>query len=405
MFEKKQIWIVSEFYYPVLTSTGYYITEIAEFLAENGKNINVICTNSTYNHNVEHEFLKKEYRNGVIIHRIKSYSTDKSNFVKRAFNLSYSSIRLFFKLLFSVHKNDEILVVTNPAFLIVLMPLVKFLKGVQYKILVHDIFPENLAAIGKISENQFQFKILKRIFDFSYSNAELCIALGRDMREVLSGKIGRSTGIEIITNWSDTNEVEALNKSQTNLIKKLKLQNKFIFQFAGNLGNLQGIENILEAIKLVNNSEIHFLFIGSGTLENKIKKFIESNKQNNLTLLGFQKRENQNDFLNACDIGIVTLSNGMFGLGVPSKSYNIMASGKPLLVIADEKSEIGLCVKEHRIGWVVNPDDPVTLSEEFSRIYYECVSNGGPDISNPREIALNYFSKEKVLKKYFNLFN
>lgn len=405
MVSKKKIWIVSEFYYPVLTSTGFYVTEIAEFLAKNGKNINVICTNSNYNQKLEYEFIKRECRNGVVIHRIKSYRTDSINFVKRSFKLLITSARLFIKLLFSATKNDDVLVVTNPAFLIVLMPFVKFIKGINYKILVHDIFPENLAAIGKISENQIRYKILKKIFDYSYSNAELCIALGRDMKEVLSAKIGRSTGIEIITNWSDTDEVQALNKCQTNLIKKVNLQNKFIFQFAGNLGNLQGLENILEAIKLVHNSEIHFLFIGSGAFENKIQKFIELSNLNNLTLLDFQNRENQNDFLNACDIGIVTLSDGMFGLGVPSKSYNIMASGKPLLVIADDKSEISLCVREHQIGWVVKPNDPIALSNEISKIYKECKFNAAKDLLNSRKVALNYFSKEIILKKYCALFN
>lgn len=52
----------------------------------------------------------------------------------------------------------------------------------------------------------------------------------------------------------------------------------------------------------------------------------------------FQDRSQQNDFLNACDIGIVTLNDGMYGLGVPSKSYNIWAAGKPILYIGDDNS-------------------------------------------------------------------
>jgi glycosyltransferase involved in cell wall biosynthesis len=404
MEEEKKIWIVSEFYYPVLTSTGYYITEIAEFLATKKKNINVICTDSKYNENDNFNYVKKENRNGVLIHRIKSESLDKNNFLKRTIKLFFSSIKLFYKLFISVRKNDEILIVTNPAFLILLMPILKFFKGVNYKILVHDIFPENLVAIGKINKTSFINKFLKLWFDFSYSQAEKCIAIGRDMEEILLKKNVKPSNLCFIPNWADTDEVQPISKNQTNLINKSNLKDRFVFQFAGNLGHAQGIENILASIKLLSNLKIHFLFIGSGAMENKIKEFINNNPLNNVTHVGFQKRSEQNDFLNACDVAIVTLSDGMFGLGVPSKSYNIMATGKPILIIADDNSEISQCVKENNIGWVVKPNDPVQLKKHFELIYQEYVSNKLLNISNSREIALNFFSKRIILNKYFELF-
>lgn len=404
MEEEKKIWIVSEFYYPVVTSTGYYITEIAEFLATKKKNINVICTDSKYNENDNFNYVKKEYRNGVLIHRIKSEGLDKNNLIKRTVKLFFSSIKLFYKLFISVRKKDEILIVTNPAFLILLMPFLKFFKGVNYKILVHDIFPENLVAIGKINKNSFINKFLKLWFDFSYSQAEKCIAIGRDMEEILLKKNVKPTNLCLIPNWADTDEVQPISKNQTNLINKLNLKDKFIFQFAGNLGHAQGIENILASIQLLSNLKIHFLFIGAGAMENKIKEFINNNPLNNVTHLGFQKRSEQNDFLNACDVAIVTLSDGMFGLGVPSKSYNIMATGKPILIIADDNSEISLCVKENNIGWVVRPNDPVLLKKHFELIYNEYVNNKVLNISDSREIALNFFSKKIILNKYFELF-
>lgn len=405
MKKEKQIWIVSEFYYPVVTSTGYYITEIAEYLATKKNNVNVLCTDSKYNENDDFEFINKEYVNGVYIQRVKSGNLDKNNFVKRTFKLFRSSFKLFIKLVFLIKKNDEVLIVTNPAFLILLMPLLKFIKGIEYKILVHDIFPENLVAIGKINSSSPLFNILKKLFDYSYSKAEVCIAIGRDMREVLLKKKVKFSNISLISNWSDTNQVQSLHKSETKLVNKLNLSDKFIFQFAGNLGYAQGIENLIEAIKLVRNDNIHFLFIGSGAMENKIKNFIKTNTLNNVTQIGFQDRSNQNDFLNACDVAIVTLNDGMYGLGVPSKSYNIMASGKPILVIADKNSEISLSVTEHNIGWSVIPNNPILLNDLFLEIYGEFIENNWNNISNPREIALKLFAKEIILNKYCRLFN
>lgn len=404
MKRESKIWIVSEYYYPIVTSTGYYITEIAEFIATKRDNVHVICTNAKYNEKDNIKVNKEEIRKGVHIHRLLSGSIDKNNFFQRIIRLVHSSVGLFNKLVFSVNKNDQVLIVTNPAFLILLMPIIKLFKGLKYTILVHDIFPENLVAIGKISKSSILYKLLKKIYNFSYSRADKCIAIGRDMKEVLVDKIGDVSKICIIPNWSDTEDVNSLDKEDTLTIKRLNLNNKFIFQFAGNLGHAQGLENIIESIKLVRNKNIHFLFIGSGAMEKAIENFIKTNLLNNVTHIGFQNRSDQNDFLNACDVALVTLNDGMFGLGVPSKSYNIMATGKPILIIAHDKSEISLCVTEYNLGWVIEPNNPVKLSCLFEDIYTEYEKNKKFTKSNSREIAENIFSKNIILNMYSDLF-
>ena len=73
------------------------------------------------------------------------------------------------------------------------------------------------------------------------------------------------------------------------------------------------------------------------------------------------QRIDQTNFLNACDISLISLAPGMCGLGVPSKAYNIMAAGKPIIAIVEPKSEIGLLVQEEGIGWVVKPGQVDTL--------------------------------------------
>lgn len=405
MNKERKFWIVSEYYYPIVTSTGYYMTEIAEFLATKKNNVHVICTNAKYNEKKNIKVRKEEIRNGVHIHRILSGNIDKNIFFQRIIRLLHSSVGLFNKLLFSVNKKDQILIVTNPAFLILLMPIIKLFKGIKYTILVHDIFPENLVAIDKIRNSSLSYKLLKKIFDFSYSQADKCIAIGRDMKLVLMDKIGESSKICVIPNWSDTEDVKPLDKKETNTINKLNLNNKFIFQFAGNLGYAQGLNNILDAIKCVNNTYIHFLFIGSGAMEKTIANFIKTNLINNVSQIGFQNRNEQQDFLNACDVAIVTLNDGMFGLGVPSKSYNIMATGKPILMIAHEKSEISLCITEYNLGWIVEPNNPTKLSCLFEDIYTEYEKNKSFNKNNSREIAENYFSKDIILNMYSDLFN
>lgn len=125
----------------------------------------------------------------------------------------------------------------------------------------------------------------------------------------------------------------------------------------------------MNAIDMVKNKDCKFLFVGAGAKRNDIESFAE--RHENTVYAGFRSRSNQNDFLNACDIGIVTLADGMYGLGVPSKSYNIMATGKPILYIGESDSEIALCIKRYNIGWVVEPNNPSLLKDKIEDILRE----------------------------------
>ena len=397
-----KIWIISEYYYPIVTSTGYYITEIAEYLSSKGMDVHVISTEAKYNELSVYNFEKKEIHNGVNIVRVKVGDIDKNNFILRTFRLFKTSISLFIKAMQNIKRGDTILVVTNQAFIILLMPIMKFFKGIRYSLLVHDIFPENLAAIRGVKSSSLTFKILKNIFDRAYAAPDTCISIGRDMREVLTKKIGNSDNLEYIPNWSDIEDVYPLKKEDTKLYNQLYKQKEFVFQFAGNLGHAQGLDNIMSAIKLIKNPAINFLFVGGGAKYETISEF--SKNYENVQVIGFQDRNTQNDFLNACDISIVTLSDGMYGLGVPSKSYNIMAAGKPILMIGDERSEISLCIKEYNLGWVVQPNDPELLCSIINEIYND--QSTLDNISkNTRKVAEEVFSKNTILEKYYNLFN
>lgn len=402
MNSEKKTWIVSEYYYPTVASTGYYITEIAEYLATKNINIHVICTNSNYNDTNNQATKKYEIINNVHIHRVFTGNINKNIFILRGIRLLWASLRLFTKLISNVSKSDKILAVTNPAFLFLLLPIIKKVKNLEYTILVHDIFPENLAAIGKIRKNTFSYKILKILFDHAYSQAETCVAIGRDMIEVIKLKIDNKSKIVFIPNWAEVTDVFPIAKEKTRMITNLHLEGKFVFQFAGNLGHAQGLDNILEAIKLIDNNNLHFLFVGSGAKEETIRNFVKNNPLNNVTLAGFQNRDEQNDFLNACDIAIITLNEGMFGLGVPSKSYNIMAAGKPIIIVADENSEISLCVKDFKIGWVVEPNNPKLLKDIFCNASEDKDSIKEIKIRS-RQIAENNFAKESILHKYLEL--
>lgn len=398
-----RIWLISEYYYPVVVTTGYYVTEIAEYLAKKGKDVGVICTNNTYYDSDVISSVEHENHNGVEIFRVLGKRITKDNFVKRAIRLLLSSFLIYKLAKKLIKEGDEVIVLTNPAFLMLFMSKIRRLTGCRYHILVHDIFPENLVSIGKFSNQSAIFKYLKNLFDKAYTAADSCISIGCDMTEVIKAKTNNSKPIVKITNWADIDDVCLLNKKDTKLYQEYneELKDNVIFMFAGNLGKAQGLDNYLEAISLSSNTNVRFLFVGAGAKAEDIKRFSKSNDK--VVFAGFRNRSEQNDFLNACDIGVVTLADGMFGLGVPSKSYNLMATGKPILYIGDSNSEIASCINKYDIGWVVEPNNPQALQEMIDNIMKQPEKIPQKGIQ-ARKAANEVFAKPVVLEQYNRFF-
>ena len=74
-------------------------------------------------------------------------------------------------MLFKSKKEDQVFIVTNPAFLLLLTSYVASVKRLKLYVLVHDVFPENVVAAGIIKPNSFALKILKNLFDKAYSRS------------------------------------------------------------------------------------------------------------------------------------------------------------------------------------------------------------------------------------------
>jgi glycosyltransferase involved in cell wall biosynthesis len=174
-------------------------------------------------------------------------------------------------------------------------------------------------------------------------------------------------------------------------------------QFAGNIGRVQGIEQMLAASEILKNENIHFIFIGNGAQKKWLVEQVHSRQLTNVTLLDFMPRKEQQVFLNSCDIGLVSLTSGMTGLGVPSKTYNILAAGKPIIAIVEPTSEIGLLVQEERVGWVVPPLDPEGLA---SAIREASKSSKLDEMGHrAREVAEHKYSLEAIVLKYREIFS
>ena len=240
---------------------------------------------------------------------------------------------------------------TNPPLLPFIALLLKYLKGCKLVLLIHDVYPEVLVAAGLCKPSSFIVKIGQAINRFLYDSASRIITLGRDMTALAEAKLSKDTDkIICITNWADNEIVRPINKASNTLLEELGLSDKFVCLYAGNMGRTHGIEYLAETAKNTQliQPEIHFLVIGSGSKKKWLEDYIRRENISNITIIPISVRLESEQIisLTACDVAIILFVPGMAGVSVPSRMYNHMAAGKPIIAMADECSEIAQVIKE-----------------------------------------------------------
>ncbi len=354
---ESRLWVFSEVYYPEETGTGYYITKIAEHLSKTRK-VGAICVQPSYSRYGDRA-PQYEIHNGVEIFRCQSIIPKNRSLPARLIKVASITLSLSWNAAFRLRRGDSILVVTNPPTLPTLAALLSVFYRTPYFLLINDMYPEVLVACGLMKESSLAYKVLRRVSRFVLRRAHRIITVGRDMQQKasLSRSRGAAEGIVVIPQWSDSGQICPSPRNENVLLRELGLTHKFIVEYAGNMGHPHGVETLAEVIKtLRSDPDIHFLILGSGIKRQLLDDLVTSGAQN-LTLLHELPRKDQQTFLNACDVSIMALVPGMLGLGVPSRTYNLMAAGKPVIALVSEDSETAKVVREEGIGWVVAPGD------------------------------------------------
>lgn len=395
------LWVLTEPYYPEETSTGYYLTRIAEGLAD-VFNVKVLCGQPNYSAR-SIDAPKHEIHKNVEIFRAAGTRLNKNVILLRLVNMATLGTSIFFKALLHFRAGDRILVVTTPPSLPFIAAVASLYRGASYALLIHDNYPEILVAAGKTHENSFLTKFMDFWNRWLYKYASKIIVVGRDMRElVLAKSAGLDVPVVTIPNWAELESVQPEPRGDNELLKQLGLSGKFVFLYAGNMGHPNDLESIIRCAEMLNeHPSIHFIFLGTGVKKAWLESEVQEKELTNVTILGPRPRTEQIIFLNACDVALVSLVDKMWGVSMPSRTYNILAAGKPILALTDINSELARVVKEDEIGWVVRPGDPEALLRAVFEIYdsREMLEKMG---ERARGAALSKYSVEIALQKYRN---
>jgi len=381
------------------------MTKIAEGLSSNSL-VMAVCAQPTCSMRGTRA-PAREVHKGVCIRRYPSTTFNKDKLALRILNIFSICFSSFFGAIRLIRSSDLILVVTNPPLLPFIVWLTCKFRGAKFVLRIDDVYPDMLNVAGMLERGSFIYRTLEKLNLHLYQAADHIVVLGRDMYSLVLNKIGKQhhNRVHIIPNWGEIDQIYPCLRENNSLLKELHLENKLVVQYAGNMGYPHDIESLVEAAKLLSKKpKIHFFFIGSGVKRGWLEEQIKINSLNNITLLDPRPRAEQNNFLNACDVAVSALVKGMSGVSVPSRMYNIMAAGKPVVAIGDEDSELGFIIREENVGWIAPPGKV----NAFVNAVLEAENN--PDLlidmgRRARQLVEEEYSREHVVRLYKKLFD
>lgn len=390
---KNKIYLITEYYHENQNTTGYLLGKLYKFL-NTQSDIDLVLIAKKDGH-------CPQYGNA---HYITAPQLNKISLFKRFLYEVIISIKFCFEILKNVRKGSTVFTGTTPIFLLMIIFFTKKIKNFKWILLVHDVFPENLIAANVLRNKSYFYKFLKYFFDKIYASADQVVVIGHDMKELVHSKT-RLNNIHVVQNWIDYEDIEVQEKSENKILKELNWHNTdaVVFQFFGNIGRVQGVDVICKAIQKMQYPHLaKFIFIGDGAYVFALKEQINQLKLDNVCYWGGLDQKEKSVGLNACDVALVTLTEGMLGLGVPSKSYFTMAADKPILAIMEEQAEVSTMVKQHNIGWTIPPEDVEALAKKLDDI---ALNFDQYKLNSPRNVLIENYAESIAMQKILKIIN
>ncbi|WP_334374148.1 glycosyltransferase family 4 protein [Bradyrhizobium sp. AZCC 1719] len=332
-----------------------YLGKIADTLAADNR---VVVVSATANPDSR----SADPRSNPTVVEIRNWSPRKSALVQRAAAVCLLAARMFFSVLRRATSSDIVFCVTSPFTLPYTVLLAAKLRGAATLLLIYDLYPEALEAAGLIQSRSFAARLIRLANTLLFRSLDGIIVIGRDVPPLILKYPGvKPDKLHIIPNWP----LVPIGYREIDPSSRFRAPDasKFIVGLSGNLGFTHSPATVFEAAKLLQSeSDIHFILSGWGVGWKELNDLYAQEGLTNVTILSPVPEDELIEFLSAADLWVIPYRRNIAGVSIPSRLYNLLAVGRPVVIASEANSEGALALGEQAIGWVVPPQDPVELA-------------------------------------------
>ncbi|HZA79673.1 MAG TPA: glycosyltransferase family 4 protein, partial [Acidimicrobiales bacterium] len=207
---------------------------------------------------------------------------------------------------------------------------------------------------------------------WTYRHADAVTVLSDDLRDNLVAKIEGTVAdpldrVRVIPNFVDTERIQPRDPEAGSYRREQGLVGKRVVMYAGNVGFSQSLDLLIGAAReLADRPDVVFVINGGGSARPDLER--QAAGLDNVRFVDFQPAERLADVLAAGDVHVVPLRRGLARSSVPSKTYSILAAGRPVLASVDEGTEVARVVEKAGAGVAVPPDDPEAFTAALTAL-------------------------------------
>ena len=286
---------------------------------------------------------------GVKIEKIIAYN--RSTAFKRLFTWIWGFVQILV-LVKTKYRHADLYIVSNPPF----STLIPLLCKNKFNVLIFDVYPDALVEYKILNKNSFIVRMWRNANKRLYSKAQNIFTLSGGMKALL-GQYVPVEKIRVAPVWTDNSFLKPIPRKENPFILKHLLNDKFLVIYSGNLGYTHNPEVLVECARKIKDSRVVFVIIGEGEKKRLLVERINFYKLENCMLLPWQDISVLPYSLAAADLGVVSLGKEASHLSVPSKTYDLMSVGAPLLCVASEQSELAELVNRYQLGKCFDPSE------------------------------------------------
>lgn len=390
---------------PDIAPTGILATQLVEEWAGRGHTIHVITSLPWYR---EHR-LEEGYQGRLVRHedapwgritRLHPFPTDdKQNLLRRG--LSFGGFSALAAALGMRGPTADVVVAMSPPLTLGLTGwAVAKARGARSIFNVQDVFPDIAVELGAIN-NRWVIGGAQGLERWIYRSADAVTVLSEDLAHNVRGKTVGRDNVHVIPNFVDTVAIRPSEK-ENDYRREFGLSGKTVVMYAGNVGLSQSLDLVLDAAGALSYEEdLVFVINGHGARRESLES--RARGLGNVRFVDFQPPERLPEVLAAADIHLVPLRSGLASSSFPSKTYSILAAGRPLIASIDQRTEIANIIERSGGGITTPPDDAEALTKAIRRML-DAPAEVEEMGARGRAYVERFVSRAAVAEAYENLF-
>ena len=399
-----RILIFTQHFPPETAATGRRAFDLAESLAQRGHHVTVLTGVPNHPSSLGRPFCQGAPRievaaAGYSIVRIPVFRSEDPRVLNRL--LTYATFTLSAAWAGMRQGRPDVILAVSPLPTGLAALPAHWVRGAPLVFDLQDIWPDSALAVG-VMRSRLALRLLRRLERFFYRRCALIVGITEGFRQYLIRLGTEPERVAVIPNGVDW-EMFGGGAAGPEPRKSQDEEGEFVVGYAGNIGLAQGLATLLDAADALRASPVKFLLLGEGTDKARIRKLALIQGLGNVEFHDGVPRGHVAPVLASCDALLLILRRDpLFEITIPSKVYEYMAAGKPILCSVG--GEAARLVAQARCGISIVPSDGAALARTVERLRQTpalCRDMG----ENGKRCARERFSRDRLMADYAELVN